>query len=66
LAREIAENAPLALMATRDTMRATLAAAVKAQSDHESIEQMKLRNTDDFAEGVRAVRERRAGHFTGR
>ena len=66
LAREIAENAPLALMSTRATLRGALAAAVKAQSDHESIEQVKLRNTDDFAEGVRAVRERRAGHFTGR
>jgi enoyl-CoA hydratase/carnithine racemase len=66
LAREIAENAPLALFATRATMRATLAAAVKAQGDIESIEQVRLRNTEDFAEGVRAVRERRAGHFTGR
>jgi enoyl-CoA hydratase/carnithine racemase len=66
LAREIAENAPLALVATRTTMRGALAATVKAQSDIESIEQVKLRNTEDFAEGVRAVRERRAGHFTGR
>lgn len=66
LAREIAENAPLALMSTRTTMRGAVAAAVKAQSDLESIEQAKLRNTEDFAEGVRAVRERRAGHFTGR
>jgi enoyl-CoA hydratase/carnithine racemase len=66
LAREIAENAPLALISTRTTMRGSLAAAVKAQSDIERIEQAKLRNTEDFAEGVRAVRERRAGHFTGR
>lgn len=66
LAREIAENAPLALISTRTTMRAALAAAVKSQSDIESIEQAKLRNTEDFAEGVRAVRERRAGHFMGR
>jgi enoyl-CoA hydratase/carnithine racemase len=66
LADEIAENAPLALMSTRATMRANLAAAVKSQSDLESVEQAKLRNTEDFAEGVRAVRERRAGHFTGR
>jgi enoyl-CoA hydratase/carnithine racemase len=66
LAREIAENAPLALVSIRATMRGALAAAIKAQSDLESIEQLKLRNTADFAEGVRAVRERRAGRFTGR
>jgi enoyl-CoA hydratase/carnithine racemase len=66
LAREIAENAPLALTAIRATMRGSLAAAVKAQSDLESVEQLKLRQTEDFAEGVRAVRERRAGQFTGR
>ena len=66
MAREIAENAPLALTAIRATMRGALAAAIKAQSDLESIEQQKLRHTDDFAEGVRSVRERRAGRFTGR
>jgi enoyl-CoA hydratase/carnithine racemase len=66
LAGEVAENAPLAVMSTRATLRGALAAAVKAQSDLESIEQAKLRNTDDFTEGVRAVRERRAGHFSGR
>lgn len=65
-AHEIAENAPLALVSIRATLRASLAAAVKAQSDLESLAQAKLRGTDDFNEGVRAVRERRAGHFTGR
>ena len=66
LAHEIAENAPLAVVSTRATLRSGLAAAVKAQSDLESTEQAKLRGTDDFAEGVRALRERRAGHYTGR
>ena len=66
LGHEIAENAPLALLATRKTLRGALAAAVKAQTDLESVEQAILRNTDDFAEGIRAVRERRAGQFTGR
>ena len=65
LAREIAENAPLAVQATRATMRAGLAAAVKAQTDHELIQQAALRKTADFAEGVRAVNERRPGVFTG-
>jgi enoyl-CoA hydratase/carnithine racemase len=38
---------------------------VKAQTDHEFVEQSVLRKTKDFAEGVRAVAERRAGNFTG-
>jgi enoyl-CoA hydratase/carnithine racemase len=66
LAQEIAENAPLAVQATRATMRDGLGAAVKAATDHELEEQTWLRKTDDFAEGVRAVNERRAGVFTGR
>lgn len=66
LAREIAENAPLAVQATRATLRAGLAAAVKAATDHELVEQTELRKTADFAEGVRAVNERRPGVFTGR
>jgi enoyl-CoA hydratase/carnithine racemase len=65
LAREIAENAPLAVQSTRATFRAGLAAAVKAQTDHELVEQTWLRKTADFAEGVRAVAERRAGNFVG-
>ena len=65
LAGEIAENAPLAVQSTRATFRADLAAAVKAQTDHEMKEQTWLRATKDFAEGVRAVNERRAGNFVG-
>ncbi len=65
LARELAENAPLAVEATRATLRAGLAAAVKAQTDHELVEQTRLRATADFAEGVKSVNERRAGVFVG-
>jgi enoyl-CoA hydratase/carnithine racemase len=65
LAREIAENAPLAVQATRATLRAGLAAAVEAQTDREFAEQDRLRRTADFAEGVRAVAERRPGVFSG-
>ncbi|HEY1751384.1 MAG TPA: enoyl-CoA hydratase/isomerase family protein [Caulobacteraceae bacterium] len=65
LAGEIAENAPLAVQSTRATFRAGLAEAVKAQTDHELTEQSWLRKTKDFAEGVRAVNERRAGNFVG-
>jgi enoyl-CoA hydratase/carnithine racemase len=65
LATEIAENAPLAVQATRATLRADLAAAVKAQTAKEFVQQAMLRQTADFAEGVRAVQERRPGRFTG-
>ena len=65
LAAEIAENAPLAVQATRATLRAELAAAVKSQTAKEFVQQAALRKTADFAEGVRAVQERRAGKFTG-
>jgi enoyl-CoA hydratase/carnithine racemase len=65
LAGELAENAPLAVQSTRATMRIGLAAAVKAQTDHELIEQTALRKTADFAEGVRSVNERRPGLFVG-
>jgi enoyl-CoA hydratase/carnithine racemase len=66
LAKEIAENAPLGLMATRKTLRGDLAAAVRAQTDKEAVEQAWLRNTEDYKEGVRSVAERRLGNFVGR
>jgi len=66
LAKEIAENAPLAVMATRDTLRGELAAAIKARTAIEHREQTALRGTEDFAEGVKSVAERRPGNFQGR
>jgi enoyl-CoA hydratase/carnithine racemase len=66
LAAEIAENAPLAVVSTRKTLRAGLAAAIKARTDIEHREQTILRATEDFQEGVRSVAERRAGNFAGR
>ena len=63
LAAEIADNAPLALLATRRTMRGELAAAVRARTAHEHIQQTALRATDDFGEGVKSVAERRSGDF---
>jgi enoyl-CoA hydratase/carnithine racemase len=66
LAAEIAENAPLAVRSTRATMRRGLADAVKAQTDHEFAEQSWLFQTQDHQEGVRAVREKRAGRFSGK
>ena len=66
LAREIAENAPLAIVSTRKTLRGDLAAAVRAQTDKEALEQGWLRDTEDYREGVKSVSERRVGNFVGR
>ncbi len=65
LARELAENAPLAVQATRATLRAGLVEEIRRATAHEAAEQAKLRGTNDFAEGVKAVAERRPGKFTG-
>ena len=66
LAAEIAENAPLATVATRASMRGKLAQAVRERLLHEHAEQNKLKVTSDYAEGVASVFERRAANFTGR
>ena len=65
LAQEIAENAPLAMVSVRATMRAGLAEAVAEATEHELAEQEWLRATQDAAEGIRAVAERRPGNFVG-
>src|SRR5476649_2017204 len=57
LAAEIAECSPLGLIATRATMRAGLADRVLAATNHELVEQNKLRVTEDFKEGVKATAE---------
>jgi 2-(1,2-epoxy-1,2-dihydrophenyl)acetyl-CoA isomerase len=66
LAREIAAAAPLAVRAIRRTMRGPLSARVGAAMEVEQREQLRLLPTDDFAEGVRASRERRRPRFAGR
>jgi enoyl-CoA hydratase/carnithine racemase len=66
LAAEIAENAPLALLATRKTLRMGLHAEVTAALLREHAQQSVLRQTEDYAEGVRSVNERRPGRFVGR
>ena len=66
LAAEIADNAPLALVSTRATMRGDLADRVLKATEHELAEQTRLRRTEDFREGVKAMAERRTPRFTGR
>lgn len=66
LAAEIAENAPLAVMSVRATLRDGLAEAVAQATEHELKEQQWLRATEDAQEGIRSVAERRAGNFTGK
>jgi enoyl-CoA hydratase/carnithine racemase len=66
LAGEIAENSPLGLISTRTTMRGDIADRVRAATEHELKEQTRLRATDDFKEGVKAMAERRVPDFAGK
>jgi enoyl-CoA hydratase/carnithine racemase len=59
LAAEIAAAAPLAVRSIRATMRGTLADRARAAMARELAEQDQLRQTADFAEGVRASAQRR-------
>jgi enoyl-CoA hydratase/carnithine racemase len=65
LAEEIAMSAPLAVMSSRQTLRAGLADAVEAILDREASEQEWQVLTRDFAEGNKAMHERRVPEFTG-
>jgi len=66
LALEIATSAPLAVESIRETMRGDLAARIRAATDREKAEQDRLTQTADFAEGVRAMGERRLPRFERR
>lgn len=66
LAMEIAQSGPLAIPATRETLRRGLAEAVQAATEREYQEQAWLRQTEDFKEGTRAMAERRLPDFKGR
>ena len=64
-AREIAGSAPLAVRSIRATLRGDLADQVEAAVAHEHWEQNRLQRTADFAEGSRAMAERRTPEFRG-
>ena len=66
LASEIAECSPLGLLSTRATVRGDLADRIRRATKLELKEQTWLRETEDFAEGVKAVAERRAARFSGK
>jgi enoyl-CoA hydratase/carnithine racemase len=66
LAGEIAEAAPLAVAATRATLRRGLAADVRETLSREIEEQAALAATADAAEGIAAMLQRRQPKFEGR
>ena len=63
-ALEIAKSAPLAVRSIRKTLRRNLADTIRAATDHELVEQTRLQQSNDWAEGVKSVSERRDGNFT--
>jgi 2-(1,2-epoxy-1,2-dihydrophenyl)acetyl-CoA isomerase len=64
-ATELAATGPLAVRSIRATLRRGLVEQVELAMDHEYAEQMRLGETQDFREGVRAVAERRIARFRG-
>lgn len=66
LAVEIATSAPLAVQSIRKTLRGDLAERIRAATAHEAAEQARLQATEDFAEGTRAMAERRTPDFKAR
>ena len=66
LARQIAEAAPLGVEATRRTLRAGLLPRIREAIAAEIEEQVRLIGTDDAAEGIAAMLQRRTPDFHGR
>ena len=64
-ADELAASGPLAVRAIRATLRQGLVDAARLAMERECAEQTRLRDTADFAEGVRAAAERREPSFRG-
>ena len=64
-AGELAAAGPLAVRAIRSMLRRGLVEAARASMEQECAEQLRLRDSADFAEGVRAAAERREPRFRG-
>jgi 2-(1,2-epoxy-1,2-dihydrophenyl)acetyl-CoA isomerase len=65
LAAAIAGSAPLAVRSVRATLRRDLLSALPAAMDREHAEQVRLSQTRDVREGIKAAREHRPPVFTG-
>lgn len=63
-AAALAANAPLAVRAIRQTLRAGLVDQIREAVEREAGEQRRLFRTADFREGVAAAAERRSAAFT--
>jgi enoyl-CoA hydratase/carnithine racemase len=64
-AHELAAAGPLALRSIRATLRSGLVEKARLAMEHEYAEQTRLRETADFAEGLRAAAEMRDPVFRG-
>ena len=65
LAREIATSAPIAVQATRTTLRVGLVEQIRGAVAHESLQQNAQFKTADFREGIAAMAARREPRFNG-
>jgi len=66
LATEIAGSAPLAVQAVKRTLAGDRIDRLRAATDHELAEQVRLLATDDAREGIAAYAERRPPQFQAR
>ena len=66
LAAEIAENAPLAVQASKRMMRMGLSEPFDEHVHHVFLQLLPLFGTRDFREGMQSFLEKRAGRFEGR
>jgi len=66
MAREIADNAPLAVRASKRLMRMGLEETFETHVQHVYLQLLPLFASDDFREGVTSFLEKRPAAFTGR